>query len=127
MTTFTFSNKSNVLRAFRQHFADLAATLSNDAIRTDFIDSNQDGTYSINIEAVADYQNDRLGVVTNNKLEGVPMLRRSVSRGVVGKAHQLFATLPAGTQRKDAIAAAVASGIAFYTARTQYQRFSKAA
>jgi len=127
MTTLTFANKSNAIRGFRQHFADLAAALTNDAVRCDFIDSNQDGTYSINIEAVADYQNDRLGVVTHNRIEGVPMLRRSVSKGVVGKVHQLFATLPAGTARKDAIAAAVAQGIAFYTARTQYQRFQKAA
>lgn len=127
MTQLTFSNKSNAIRGFRQHFADLASTMDNDTIRMDFLDSNQDGSYSINIEAVADYQQDRLGVVNHNRLEGVPMLRRSVSRGVVGKAHELFAKLPAGTARKDAIAAAVAQGIAFYTARTQYQRFAKAA
>ncbi len=123
----TFSNRSNAIRGFRDNFAELAANMCNDTIRMDFLDSNQDGTYSINLEAVADYQQERLGVVMHNRLEGVPMLRRSVSRGVVGKAHALFATLPAGTRRKDAIAAAVAQGIAFYTARTQYQAFSKAA
>jgi hypothetical protein len=127
MTQLTFSNKSNAIRGFRQHFADLAEGMSNDMVRCDFIDADAAGTYSINIEAVADYQQDRLGVVTHNRIEGVPMLRRSVSRGVVGKAHELFAKLPAGTQRRDAIAAAVAQGIAFYTARTQYQRFAKAA
>lgn len=127
MTNLTFSNKSNAIRGFRQHFADLADTMSNDMVRCDFLDSSVDGTYSINLEAVADYQQDRLGVVTHNRLEGVPMLRRSVSKGVVHKAHQLYARLPAGTARKDAIAAAVAQGIAFYTARTQYQRFSKVA
>jgi len=125
MTTLTFANRSNAIRGFQQHFADL--NIDNDAVRMDFLDSNIDGTYSINLEAVADYQNDRLGVVTHNRLEGVPMLRRSVSKGVVGKAHQLFAQLPAGTARKDAIAFAVSHGIAFYTARTQYQRFAKAA
>lgn len=127
MTKLTFSNKSNAIRGFRQHFADVASRMSNDGIRCDFIDSNQDGTYSINLEAVADYQQDLLGVVTHNRLDGVPMLRRSVSKGVVSTARQLYATLPAGTARKDAIAAAVAQGIAFYTARTQYQRFAKAA
>lgn len=127
MTKLTFSNKSNAIRGFRTHFAALAAKLSNDGIRCDFLDSNVDGSWSINLEAVADFQQDALGVVSNNQLQGVPMLRRSVSRGVVSKAHQLFATLPAGTARKDAIALAVSQGIAFYTARTQYQRFSKAA
>lgn len=127
MAKLTFSNKSNAILGFRQNFADLAQRMDNDTIRMDFIDANQDGTYSINIEAVADYQQERLGVVTHNRLEGVPMLRRSVSRGVVSKAHALFAALPAGTARRDAIAAAVAQGIAFYTARTQYQRFAKAA
>lgn len=125
MTQLTYSNRSNAIRGFQQTFADLG--LSNDMVRCDFLDSNQDGTYSINLEAVADYQNERLGVVTHNRLEGVPMLRRSVSKGVVGKAHALFAQLPQGTARKDAIAHAVSQGIAFYTARTQYQRFAKAA
>lgn len=127
MTKLTFSNASNAVRGFRQHFADLARTMSNDAIRMDFIDSNMDGSYSINLGMVADEQQARIGVVTHNRIEGVPMLRRSVSRGVVGQAHKLFAKLPAGTPRKEAIAAAVAQGIAFYTARTQYQAFRKAA
>jgi hypothetical protein len=125
MTQLTYSNRSNAIRGFQQTFGDLG--LSNDMVRCDFLDSNQDGTYSINLEAVADYQQERLGVVTHNRIEGVPMLRRSVSKGVVGKAHQLFASLPVGTQRRDAIAAAVSQGIAFYTARTQYQAFRKAA
>ena len=122
----TFSNKSNAIRGFRQHFPMLSAKLTNDMIRVDFIDAEASG-YSINLEAVADYQQDALGVVSHGKLQGVPMLRRSVSRGSVHKAHSVFATLPAGTARKDAVAAAVASGIAFYTARTQYQRWASAA
>lgn len=126
MTKLTFSTDFNAIRGFRQHFP-MLADLGNEMIRCDFIDRNRDGTRSINLEAVADYQQDRLGVVTYNRLEGVPMLRRSVSKGVVGKVRKLFASLPAGTTRKDAIAAAVAQGIAFYTARTQYQAFRRAA
>jgi hypothetical protein len=125
MTKLTFSNASNAVRGFRQHFAAIADRMSNDMVRCDFLDPNQDGSFSINLEAVADYQQDRLGVVKYNRIVGVPMLRRSVSRGVVGQAHKLFAQLPAGTARKDAIAAAVAQGIAFYTARTQYQAFHR--
>jgi hypothetical protein len=123
----TFSNASNAVRGFRQHFPVLADRLCNDTIRCDFLDKNPGGSYTINIEAVADYQQELYGVVTHNRLEGVPILRRSVSKGVVGKVHQLYASLPAGTTRKDAIAKAVESGIAFYTARTQYQRFQRAA
>lgn len=121
-----YSNKSNAIRGFRQNFAALAADLSNDAIRVDFIDAAAGG-YTINLEAVADYQADKLGVVSGSTLVGVPTLRRSLSRGSVGKAHQLFATLPAGTARRDAIAFAVDHGIAYFTARTQFQRWSQVA
>jgi hypothetical protein len=126
VTKLTFSTKSNAIRGFRQHFPALAADLSNDMVRADFINVDASGC-SISLEAVADYQQDVLGVVTHNRLEGVPMLRRSVSKGVVGQARALFATLPAGTTRRDAIATAVAQGIAFYTARTQYQAHRRAA
>ena len=125
MTQLRFSNKSNAVRGFRQHFPQVAAGMSGDLIRCDFLDSNADGSYSINLEAVADYQQDRLGVVNHNRIQGVPMLRRSVSRGVVHQARELYRSLPAGTARKDAIAAAVNLGIAFYTARTQYQHFCR--
>ena len=126
MAQTSYSNRSNAIRGFKQNFPTIAATMDNETIRMDFIDAEAD-CYSINLEAVADWQQERLGVVSGNKLVGVPMLRRSMSRGVVSKAHELFANLPAGTKRKDAIAVAVQSGIAFYTARTQYQRFAKAA
>jgi hypothetical protein len=126
MTKLTFSNASNAVRGFRQHFPMLAERMGNELIRADFLNVDAGG-YTINLEAVADYQNELLGVVTHNRLEGVPMLRRSVSRGVVGKVRALYVKLPAGTTRRDAIAAAVAQGIAFYTARTQYQAFRKVA
>lgn len=127
MPKLTFSNTSNAVRGFRQHFPMLAERLSNEGIQREFLDLNRDRTVSINLEMVADTQQELLGVVTHNRLEGVPMLRRSVSRGVVGQAHKLYAKLPAGTTRRDAIAAAVAQGIAFYTARTQYQAFRRVA
>lgn len=126
MTKLTFSNRSNAIRGFRQHFPHIAADMSNDAIRMDFIDAEHCG-YSINLGAVADWQDERLGAARHNRLEGVPMLRRSVSTDVVARARRLFAQLPAGTSRKDALAAAVAQGIAFYTARTQYQALRRAA
>lgn len=122
MANLTFSNQSNAVRGFRQHFPDIAAAHDNSLIRMDFLNDT-----AINLEAVADYQADRMGVVSGSTLSGVPALRRSVAKGSVSQAHALFAKLPAGTSRKDAIAAAVAQGIAYFTARTQYQAWSKGA
>ena len=125
-TALTFSNRSNAIRGFRENLGELAANLDNDAIRMDFLNSNVDGTYSISIEAVADYQADRKGVVSGSTLQGVPALRTSVGKRPVASSHKLFDALPLGTARKDAIAAAVDAGIAYFTARTQYQAWSKA-
>jgi hypothetical protein len=123
MTQLTYSNKSNAIRGFRQAFPAIASTLDNDSLRARGL---VDGC-SIDLEAVAEYQAERLGVVTYNRLLGVPMLRRSVDASrPVSRARQLYASLPAGTPRRDAIAAAVDAGIAFYTARTQYQAFRRA-
>ena len=123
MTKLTYSNASNAVRGFRNLFPALAERLGNEAIRFDFIDRNADGTsFTINVEAVADYQQELLGVVSGSKVEGVPVLRRSAAGTSTAKARALFVSLPAGTSRKDALALAVSNGIAFYTARTQYSR-----
>ena len=53
----------------------------------------------------------------------VPVLRKSVEQGAVSRSWDVFSSQPEGTSRKDAIAAAVAAGVAFYTARTQYQKW----
>lgn len=58
-----------------------------------------------------------------------PMLNKSTVAGPVRAAWALFGTLasaPGGTTRKAAVAAAIAAGIATYTARTQYQLFAVA-
>jgi len=63
----------------------------------------------------------------------IPMLRKSLVKTPVFASWEMFdamrfAALGSGTplRRKDAVAAAVASGIAFYTARTQYQSWKTA-
>jgi hypothetical protein len=122
VTKLTYSNASNAVRGFRQLFPAEAARLDNPTIRADFIDRNPDGSYSVNVEAVADYQQEIRGVVTGSLLVGVPPLRRSVSGSSTAKCRALFAGLPVGTSRRDALDLAVRSGIAFYTARTQYSR-----
>ena len=53
----------------------------------------------------------------------VPLRRRTTDGGAVSWAWSVFDGMPAGTTRKDAIAHAVKVGIAFYTARTQYQKW----
>lgn len=118
-----YMSEHNAIRGFRRNFAHLA-TLSNEMIRADFINCDQRG-FSISIEAVADYEAEKFGDASMTpRIEGVPMLRRSIKRnGATTRARDLFASLPAGTARKVAIAVAVESGIAFYTARTQYQNW----
>lgn len=121
-----YSTEYNAIRGFRRNFP-MLATLSDDMIRADFIDRDGEG-YTVNIEAVADYQNDRLGDASSTpRIEGVPMLRRSIKpKGATTRAREFFAALPANTARKDAMLAAVNAGIAFYTARTQYQNWKAA-
>jgi hypothetical protein len=59
-------------------------------------------------------------------LKGVTFRRKSEIEGVVAYCHELFDFIydddPA-TKRKDAIAIACDNGVAYYTARTQYQKW----
>lgn len=52
-------------------------------------------------------------------------VNKSTVDGAVAKCHELFSANP-DLRRKDAIQLAVNAGIAFYTARTQYQKWFKA-
>lgn len=52
-------------------------------------------------------------------------VNKSTVDGAVAKAHEIFNANP-DARRKDAIQLAVDAGIAFYTARTQYQKWFKA-
>jgi hypothetical protein len=122
----TYTTEHNAIRGFRRVFPHLAQ-LSNEMIRADFLDLVSGG-YEHNLEAVADYENELLGEASATpRVEGIPMLRRSIKpKGATTRARAFFAALPAGTPRKDALDLAVRSGIAFYTARTQYQAFRAA-
>lgn len=126
MTHLTYSTKSNAIRGFRRQFPDVAAWYGNEFIQSEFIAPTAQGVV-IEIENVALDQTDHLGEVAGSTLVGVPVLRRSAAQvgRPVAKAHALFDTLPADTKRRDAIAAAVDAGIAYYTARTQYQAWSR--
>lgn len=120
MTSMTYATDFTAIRGFRRNFAHLAH-ISNDLVRCDFVNREGDA-YTISIEAVADYEADRFGALRANRYVGVPALRRSIkAKGATTRVRQFFASLPAGTSRKDAVAAAVDAGFAYCTARTQYQ------
>lgn len=120
MTNMTYTTDHNAIRGFRRTRAHLAS-LSNDAIRCDFVDG-QAGGYTINLEAVADYEADRFGALRMNTYRDIPAVRRSIkAKGATVRVRQFFNSLPANTSRKDAVAAAVEAGFAYATARTQYQ------
>lgn len=121
----TYSSEHNAIRGFRRNYKHLAH-LSNDMIRCDFINSDDD-VYTISLEAVADYEADRMGETKTQRIAGVPMVRRSTTRkGAVARVRAYFDQLPEGTARKDAVASAVEAGFAYATARTQYQNWKNA-
>jgi hypothetical protein len=120
----TYSNKSNAVRGFKRTFPELG--LGNTLIRADVLDVAP-GRVVINLGAVAELQADVLGQPTFRTNLGIPVLRRSVKpQGAVARCWQMYDALPSGTSRRDAVAKAVDAGIAYNTAATQYQRWSKA-
>lgn len=127
MADLTYSSDSNALRGLRRAFPDLCEGRSADFLRAEYLgECGQRSVVELNNVALA--QADRLGEVAGSTMPGVPVLRRSASgTRPVSLAWSVYSRLPAGTSRRDAVAAAVAQGVAFYTARTQYQRWSRAA
>lgn len=118
--TKTFSNRSNAVRGFK---ATNETALSNEILRG-MVQELAPGRFAVVVPvSVPD------SVVTMSPLKGVPMVRRSAREGAVAESHSHFSTYAAkageAMTRKGAVAYAVANGIAFYTARTQYQRWSR--
>lgn len=120
MTTPTYTSDYNAIRGFRRQFPHLAS-MSDEMIRADIIDREGD-IYVLNLEGIAYCEADRMGELKMATYRDIPQRRRSIKpKGATARVRQFFASLPNGTQRKDAIAAAVANGFAYATARTQYQ------
>lgn len=106
MTTPTYTSDYNAIRGFRRQFPHLAA-LSTDMIRCDFV-NREAGVFTISLEAVADYEADRMGELNARRYQDVPALRRSLSpKGATSRVRAFFSTLAEGTSRKDAVSAAV--------------------
>lgn len=120
MTTPTYMSDYNAIRGFRRQFPHLAH-LSDEMIRADIIDREGD-TYVLNHSGIAYCEADRMGELKMATYREVPQRRRSIKpKGATSRIRAFFASLPNGTQRKDAILAAVENGFAYATARTQYQ------
>ena len=120
-----YATEHNAIRGFRRNFAHLSS-LSNDAIRMDVLNTTNE-KHTISLDMVAELEADAFGETKTQRLEGVPMLRRSVkAKGATVRVREFFSTLPAGIARRDAIAAAVDMGFAYATARTQYQNWKAA-
>lgn len=122
MTTYTTTH--NATRGFRRNYAHLAS-LSNDMILCDFVNVGPTAV-TISLEAVADYEADRMGALRTTTYLDVPAVRRSNQRkGATARVRAFFASLPA-MPRKNAIVLAVEAGFAYCTARTQYQVWKNA-
>jgi hypothetical protein len=124
MTQLAYSNKSNAVRGFKRTFPEF--NLGNTIIRADVLDVLP-GRVVINIGTVAEIQAERMGEPRFRTTLGVPVLRRSVKpQGAVARCWAMYDGMPSATSRREAVAMAVEAGIAYNTAATQYQRWSKA-
>jgi hypothetical protein len=126
MTTKTYSSKSNALRALKTNHPELVAGLDNATLAERFLTQAEDKTFAIVIPA-------DVKVVKRHIYKGVQFRRRSVEpEGITSMVHEMFDEYQAEAEeagkeltRKQMIARAVRDGVAYYTARTQYQKWSK--
>lgn len=122
--TKTYSSKSNALRAFKTVHPELVGELDNAAITEQYLRKQEDGTWAIVIP-------EGVKVIKRQLYKGVPFRRRSLEpEGITSLVHEMFDEYQADAEernqtltRKQFIARAVRDGVAFYTARTQYQKW----
>lgn len=127
MKTKTYSSKSNAVRAFKTLHPELVGDQDNKALAGTYIRMVQkdDGAeWYIEIP-------EGVRVVKRHIYKGVQFRRRSVEpEGVTSAVHDMFDEYEAEAEeqgreltRKQMIARAVRDGVAYYTARTQYQKW----
>lgn len=128
MTVKSYSSKSNALRALKTKHPELVGELTNEELTAKFLVPATDasGHYAIVIPP-------EVHVVKRHIYKGVQFRRRSVEpEGITSAVHDMFDEYVAEAEevdkptptRKQMIARAVRDGVAYYTARTQYQRWS---
>lgn len=119
----TYSSKSTAIRGFRRLHQVLAEGLSNQQIAEQFIRTDAEGKFTIELPATV--------TVKTRIYKGVQLRRRSLEpEGITSAVHEMFDEYQAEAEeagrtlkRKDYIAKAVRDGVAYYTARTQYQKW----
>lgn len=122
----TYSSKSNATRAFKTLHPELVGDQDNKAIQETYIREQPEGGWAIVIP-------EGVRVVKRHIYKGVQFRRRSLEpEGITSAVHEMFDEYQAEAEeagktltRKQMIARAVKDGVAYYTARTQYQRWSK--
>lgn len=127
MTVKTYSNKSNALRALKTIHPELVGELTNSELAAKYLAQAEDKTFAIVVPA-------DVKIVKRHIYKGVQFRRRSVEpEGITSAVHDMFdeylaeaeeAEKPVPT-RKQMIARAVRDGVAYYTARTQYQKWHR--
>lgn len=127
MTVKSYSNKSNALRALKTLHPEVVGDKDNATLAAEFLVAGEDKTFAIVIPP-------EVRIVKRFIYKGVQFRRRSVDPvGITNAVHDMFdeyiaeaeeAGKPTPT-RKQMIARAVRDGVAYYTARTQYQKWSR--
>lgn len=125
MTTKTYLSKSNALRALKAAHPEILGDLDNKALADKFLRQGEDKAWAIEIPA-------DVKVVKRHIYKGVQFRRKSDEpEGITSAVHEMFDEYQAEAEeqgktlkRKQYIARAVREGVAYYTARTQYQRWS---
>jgi len=125
MTNQSYTIKATAIRGFRRAQQRLAEGLDSAQIFDRYIVANEDGTFSIKLDKVA------APVVKSRIYKGVALRRRSEEpEGITSLVHDMFSEYEAEAEergvtlkRKDFIAKTVRDGVAYYTARTQYQKW----
>lgn len=122
----TYSSKFNALRALKTMHPELVGELTNVELAERYLAQAEDKSFAIVIPA-------DVKVVKRHIYKGVQFRRRSVEpEGVTSAVHDMFDEYQAEAEeagkeltRKQYISRAVRDGVAYYTARTQYQKWSK--
>lgn len=126
MTVKSYSSKSNALRALKTNHPELVGELTNAELAERYLVPATEGTgFAIVIPP-------EVKVVKRHIYKGVQFRRRSIEpEGITSAVHDMFDEYQAEAEeagktltRKQMIARAVRDGVAYYTARTQYQRWS---
>jgi hypothetical protein len=129
----SYSSKSNALRALKTLHPELVGELTNQELTDRYLAKATDdsGHYAIVIPP-------EVRVVKRHIYKGVQFRRRSVEpEGITSAVHDMFDEYEAEHEakadetgkdlppltRKQMIARAVRDGVAYYTARTQYQKW----